>query len=269
MGRKEKHPKQSQIGTGVPTAKQKLGGLGAFAAISALLFLALGPAGCALTGSGSNSQPPPSTLSITTASLPGGQQQSSYSAALNASGGNTPYSWTISSGALPQGLSLTSATGQISGTVTGAGTFGFTVQVDDSSSPLQSAKHDYSIQVAAGTSQGSGLTITTTSLPAGQVSQAYSATLQATGGKTPYSWSLAANSGPLPGGLTLDAATGTISGTPAAASSYNFTVQVSDSSAPSKTGFQALAISTLGVALDQYGAREDINCATITPYFHL
>ncbi|MGA8730703.1 MAG: Ig domain-containing protein, partial [Terracidiphilus sp.] len=59
------------------------------------------------------------------------------------------------------------------------------------------------------------LSITTTSLPSGQVGTAYSATLAATGGTSPYAWSL--TSGTLPAGLTLNAATGAISGTPTAA----------------------------------------------------
>ena len=56
------------------------------------------------------------------------------------------------------------------------------------------------------------LTISTTSLPNGQVGVAYSATLTATGGTTPYAWSI--TSGVLPTGLSLNASTGLISGTP-------------------------------------------------------
>jgi hypothetical protein len=64
-----------------------------------------------------------------------------------------------------------------------------------------------------------------TSLPAGQVSTAYSATLSAIGGIHPYAWSLI--SGGLPAGLSLNAS-GAVSGTPTASGTSNFTVQVSD-----------------------------------------
>jgi hypothetical protein len=84
------------------------------------------------------------------------------------------------------------------------------------------------------------LTITTTSLPNGRVTVAYSQTLQATGGTQPYTWSLA--SGALPKGLTLNAATGVISGTPAKKGTYSFVVRVRDSQSTPAEGTQALSI---------------------------
>src|SRR5208283_4784413 len=70
-------------------------------------------------------------LTITTTSLPGGEAGVGYSQTLAASGGTTPYTWSVSAGTLPAGLSLSSA-GVISGTPTTAGTSSFTVQVADS-----------------------------------------------------------------------------------------------------------------------------------------
>jgi hypothetical protein len=75
--------------------------------------------------------------SITTASLPGGTQNMVYSAALAVTGGTAPYSWSIISGTLPEGLALASGTGVISGTPTETGTSNFTVQVIDAN--LQTA----------------------------------------------------------------------------------------------------------------------------------
>jgi subtilisin len=70
------------------------------------------------------------------------------------------------------------------------------------------------------------LAITATSLPAGTVNKPYSATVEWTGGTSPYTWKIA--SGALPPGLTLDASTGTISGLPTKPGNYSFTVSVSD-----------------------------------------
>src|SRR6266566_2943185 len=163
----------------------------------------------------------PKTLQITTSGLPGGQVQVAYSAALAASGGTTPYSWSISPGSLPAGLALNLSTGAISGTPTQSGTFSFTAQVTDSGS--KTAQQALSIQVAA----VGQLSITTTSLPQGTTGAAYSATLQANNGTTPYSWTISSSS--LPAGLSLNASTGAISGTPTQSGTFSFTAQVADS----------------------------------------
>ena len=69
---------------------------------------------------GGGSNPPSTPLSITTTSLSQGQTGVAYSATLSATGGTSPYSWSIKSGNLPAGLSLSSA-GAISGTPSAAG----------------------------------------------------------------------------------------------------------------------------------------------------
>lgn len=69
------------------------------------------------------------------------------------------------------------------------------------------------------------LIVTTASLPDATVGTPYNATLTATGGLAPYTWSVI--SGALPPGLSLDSA-GNITGTPTAAGTFNFTVQVID-----------------------------------------
>ena len=172
-----------------------------------------------------------SPLEITTTSLLAGKEGIGYSATLAAAGGTTPYAWTWS-GTLPGGLNLDTA-GVISGTPTAAGSYDFTVQVDDSDSQVDTQALSISISAAV-----SPLEITTTSLLAGKEGIGYSATLAAAGGTTPYAWTW---SGTLPGGLSLDAATGVISGTPTAAGSYDFTVQVDDND--SQVDTQALNIS--------------------------
>jgi uncharacterized repeat protein (TIGR03803 family) len=69
-------------------------------------------------------------LQVTTASLPDGTVGVAYNQTLTASGGQTPYNWTNSSGALAPGLHL-STNGVISGTPTVAGTSNFTAKVTD------------------------------------------------------------------------------------------------------------------------------------------
>ena len=156
--------------------------------------------------------------SITTSSLPNGTVGTAYSQALAASGGTGGYVWSVSAGALPTGLSLSTG-GTISGTPTAAGTANFTATVTDSSH--QSASKALSIAV------NPPLTVTTASLPAGTVGTAYSQTLAASGGTGGYVWTV--SGGALPAGLSLSAG-GTLSGTPTAAGTANFTATVADSS---------------------------------------
>ena len=84
-------------------------------------------------------------------------------------------------------------------------------------------------------------TITTTSLPDGTVGEAYSATLQASGGTPPYAWSL--DSGSLPAGLTLNSSTGAIAGTPTAAGTSPFMAKVTDSATQSDTQPLSIAVA--------------------------
>lgn len=56
-------------------------------------------------------------LSISTTALPSGSVSASYSSTLAATGGVTPYTWSIASGSLPSGLTLNPATGAITGTL--------------------------------------------------------------------------------------------------------------------------------------------------------
>lgn len=88
-------------------------------------------------------------LSVTSDVLPGGTVGSPYSATLEATGGMSPYSWTVITGTLPAGLTLAS-NGVINGTPTAQGTADFTVQVTDSTSPTaESATQALSISIGA------------------------------------------------------------------------------------------------------------------------
>jgi uncharacterized protein (TIGR03437 family) len=171
------------------------------------------------------STPPPDTvLAITTANrLPTGVVGTAVSGTFAASGGTAPYTW-AASGTLPPGVTLSSA-GALSGTPTEAGEFTFTVTVTDSLAATYSAEFKMRVEPAP---PSTGLAITTVSpLPFGVVGEAYTQTLAAQGGVTPYTWSVSAGS--LPPGITLDGATGALSGTPTTAGTYDFTMQVADS----------------------------------------
>lgn len=93
-----------------------------------------------------------SSVQITTTSLPNGQVQVAYSATLQATGGTTPYTWSVSSGSLPAGLTLTASSGAISGTPTTAGTSSFTIQVADSAG--NKAFAGFTITMTGGTGGG-------------------------------------------------------------------------------------------------------------------
>jgi phospholipase C len=171
----------------------------------------------------------PNVSGITTTSLPVATDNTAYSTTLSATGGTAPYSWTVSSGALPSGLTLSSA-GVISGTPTTAGSFTFTAKATDSSSPPKAFSDTYTMQV--------NLAVSPSTLPTAIDSTAYSTTLSATGGTAPYTWTV--SSGSLPSGFTLSSA-GVLSGTPTAAGTFKFTVEATDSSSPKNVGTESYA----------------------------
>ena len=131
------------------------------------------------------------------------------------------------------------------GTISGSGlyqapvvTSNATATVTATSNADSNAKGTASLTITA--AQKPALAITTTSLTAATAGTAYSTTLRAKGGTTPYTWSLA--SGTLPTGFTLT--TGALlSGTTSQTGQFSFTVRVSDSSSPAETATQALTLT--------------------------
>jgi Putative Ig domain len=183
----------------------------------------------------------PAPLAVTTSSLPGGTVGSPYpSTTLQASGGVSPYTWSLGSGTLPAGLTL-AAGGAISGTPTMAGSYPVTFVVTDSSPTPQTAKAALTLAITG--SSIPTLTLTTTTLADATLNTAYSATLTASGGVPPYVFSLASGTS-LPAGLILSSA-GAITGTPTKSGSTIFSVDVTDSSTPtlSKTGSLSITVN--------------------------
>lgn len=168
-------------------------------------------------------------LSVTTSSLSSGKVGKNYSATMRASGGESPYRWSITSGSLPSGLSLNASSGQISGTPRAAGNRTITARVTDDNS--RSASKSLKITITADDPPPppppAQLSISTSSLPGATVGQNYSATLSAKDGSGSKTWSIA--NGRLPSGLNLSAG-GRITGKPTATGNQSPTFRVRDSS---------------------------------------
>ncbi|WP_199033348.1 Ig domain-containing protein, partial [Ralstonia sp. ASV6] len=160
------------------------------------------------------------TIAVAPATLPSPAIATAYSQTVNASNGTAPYTYAVTAGALPTGLTLSSS-GVLSGTPTAGGTFNFTVTATDANS--FTASRAYSVSIGAPT-----VTVSPAAVTAAQVTTAYSQTFSATGGTAPYTY--AVSSGTLPAGLSLNASTGVVSGTPTALGSSTFTVRATDSS---------------------------------------
>ncbi len=197
---------------------------------SVSINMTAGPAGsCALTGG---------SITSSGSSPEVGQY---YSATISASGGSAPYTYSVVTGALPTGLSLSSS-GTISGTPTAAGSFDFQIQSADSAG--NTGYTQYALAVAA----ASSVAVSPTSLPTPLLNTAYSQAISAAGGASPYAFTVSA--GALPTGLSLNSSSGVISGTPTAAGAYSFTIRATD--AGSLTGARsyngaiaaALAVAT-------------------------
>lgn len=182
-------------------------------------------------------------VTITTTALPAGSAGVSYLAGIDASGGTPPYTWSVTAGSLPAGLTMQPSSGVISGTPTTQGSATFTVAAQDSSPTKQTQSAPLTVAIGA----PGPLVITTFSLLNGALNSPYSATLAAVGGTPPYTWSVIA--GGLPRGVALNSSTGAISGTPTSAGTATFTVMVADASSPHETQTQGLSL-TVGNAAE-------------------
>ena len=158
-------------------------------------------------------------VEIVTSTLQAAIKGVGFNQQLSAAGGKAPYTWAVTAGALPGGLSLASTTGIMSGTPNATGSFAFTVTATDADS--QTASKPLSITVAAPP-------LSVAAVPGLEtlMGLSFNYQLSASGGTAPYTWSVA--SGALPPGLNLTATSGLISGTPTAGGLFTFAVTVRD-----------------------------------------
>ena len=187
-------------------------------------------------------------LAILTSNLPTGTIDRAYSRTLEVSGGTAPFSWDITAGALPDGLSLNTSTGEISGTPTLRGEETFTVRISDGRGQTESRTLSITINRT-----DTDISILSPSLPVGIIGTPYnrtacginfSGTLQATGGDNDYRWSV--SKGSLPAGLSLST-DGEITGSPTTAGSSTFTLKVQDGEDNSSSKVFTIDTSTLAI----------------------
>ena len=156
------------------------------------------------------------SIAITPSSLPVAVLGAAYGSNLTASGGTPGYSFAVTAGALPPGLTLNS-NGSWSGAPTTVGMYSFTVTATDAYGCVASMAYTLAVNCQ--------ITVTPTSLPGSIPGAVYSANLTASGGTPAYSFAVTA--GALPPGLTLNS-NGSWSGAPTTVGAYNFTVTVTD-----------------------------------------
>ena len=138
------------------------------------------------------------------------------SPAITVNGGTTPFTFSVATGTLPNGLTLNTTSGAITGTPTAGGTF--SIQVKDAVGAVAATPCSFTI--------ATGVTLSCPAVTSGEVGVAFnSPALSPTGGASPYTFSIV--NGTLPNGLTLNTTNGAITGTPTAGGS--FSIQVKDS----------------------------------------
>src|SRR5260221_7130986 len=171
-------------------------------------------------------------LTIPTATVSGGNVGVNYTRSLVATGGKPPYTWTLSSGALPAG-GILGTSGTLLGIPTASGPFNFSVLLTDAAQVTATAALTLTIapQLIIGSPSA---------LPGGRIGKPYSQTLTGSGGTPPYVWSV--SGGSLAPGLTLNGSSGVITGTPSAAGSFSFSAQIKDSAGVLATAQLSLVV---------------------------
>lgn len=164
-------------------------------------------------------------LNFAAPSLPEGTAEQEYSGQVFASGGVPGYTYTLTGGELPPGVSLNEASGQIGGTPSAEGTYEFTVQAQDTAGNRATQKDSITVNPPLSIENP---------LPEGTVGVPYEHSLGVTGGVSPYTY-LLTSYGEVPPGLGINNTTGALEGTPTKTGSYCFGVYIADSEFPKAT----------------------------------
>jgi hypothetical protein len=175
-----------------------------------------------------------SPLQFNPITLPDTTERDAYSSpALVASGGVSPYVWTISAGATPSGIYLDSTSGVLMGSATWAGDYQFTVRVQDVAGTAVTQPLSIHVNRAVPPVMilTSALNTITSTVPTAQA-------LDATGGLGTYTWSV---TGALPAGITLSTA-GVLSGTTTAAGTYSIVIKAADAQDATRSASQAYSL---------------------------
>ncbi|MDX1250997.1 MAG: Ig-like domain-containing protein [Gammaproteobacteria bacterium] len=158
----------------------------------------------------------PAAFKITTTTLPTATVGVAYNTTLTAANGALPYTWSVTAGALPAGLTLDAVTGRISGTPVTPGTASFTVQAQDSTAAPQVASQQLFLPVWPGMSGGKTLTAiavtpASTSVVVG-ANQAFTATGTYSDGSTANITTSVTWASGTPGVATINATSGIATG---------------------------------------------------------
>jgi len=168
------------------------------------------------------------------ATLPQATLGLAYTQTVTVTGGTAPLTWSKTSGAIPDGVTLNAATGVLSGIPTAANAFTFTIQVTDANGATASKTFGLTVNNA--------LALTATSpIPAATAGKAYAQTITAAGGTGSLVWSI--SSGALPAGWNINAGNGLISGTTTVTGTANFTVKVMDANSAMVTRDFAVTVN--------------------------
>ena len=163
-----------------------------------------------------------------------------------ASNGTAPYTFALTSGSLPSGMTLSSA-GTLLGTPTAAGAFNFSVQATDATSAT-SAPLAVTLTI-----NPPNLSLTPTSLSDGSPGISYGpVTFHASGGNTPYTYSATG----LPPGLSINPSSGVLSGTPTQGGTFSVAVTATDSTTGAGSPFSATNFITW--VIDKVPATADV-----------
>ena len=163
-------------------------------------------------------QPLAVTSPFTGAARPGAEVGLRFGKTARATGGSGTYTWSVSSGALPTGLALNTATGSIAGVPRASGTFTFGLTSSDTEGRVAT--------VNAALNVAPRLAVTTLRLSGATAGSPYRGALKTAGGVKPLKWRVLR--GKLPSGVRLSQTLGTLSGIPARAGTYRVTVEARD-----------------------------------------